>query len=128
MIMKLQLCLFAFKTIQDAKKYSAYNRSSIMLNQKAIAYNSDIIGKAQLSIELLYEYLGWNNKLQYFPIILLEAIKAGFKFKELISFNRIGYRFYIDKSVFYDKILEVSEKDHISKFTLDKRYINSLFY
>lgn len=126
-MMKLQLCLFAIKSIQEVRKYALHYKSSLSSNPKAIAYNSELIANVQLSIEILYEYLGWNNRLKCFPVILLEAIKAGFKFRELMSMYRIGYHFYIDKTVFYDKVLMITEDEHLSNFSFKDKYISSFY-
>ena len=106
----------------------------IITNSDLFLYKSEIIGKVELSIEVIYEII--FSKIKNFElfnkkkivILIIELLKIIFKFKELKIFNQLGYEFYIDKNIFLKYILELNEEKYISKKEINKNnflYINT---
>lgn len=118
--MKIQFAFLVFHLAKDVKKCYLYNKKTISSNKGLMIYNSELINNMQVSIEMFYNFFISNNIIspndntKNFMLIILELIKSGFKFKEFFNFNNIGYPFYINKSVFYEKILEVSEEEYFN--------------
>lgn len=118
--MKIQFAFLVFHLAKDVKKCYCYNKKNISSNKGLMIYNSEFVQNMQVSVEMFYKFfisnkiICKNNNKTLFMLLILELIKSGFKFKEFFNFNNIGYPFYINKSVFYDKILEVSEEDYFN--------------
>lgn len=118
--MKIQFAFLVYHLAKDVKKGYVFNKKNIPSNKGLMIYNSELIKNMQVSIEMFYKFfisnniISLNDNKKNFMLIILELIKSGFKFKEFLNFNNIGYPFYINKSVFYDKILEVSEEDYFN--------------
>ena len=118
--MKIQFAFLVFHLAKDVKKCYCYNKKNISSNKGLMIYNSELVQNMQVSVEMFYKFFISNKIISkddnktIFMLLILELIKSGFKFKEFFNFNNIGYPFYINKSVFYDKILEVSEEDYFN--------------
>lgn len=118
--MKIQFAFLVFHLAKDVKKCYCYNKKNISSNKGLMIYNSELVQNMQVSVEMFYKFfisnkiISKNDNKTLFMLLIFELIKSGFKFKEFFNFNNIGYPFYINKSVFYDKILEVSEEDYFN--------------
>jgi len=121
--MKLHLFLYLLGIIKDIKGISTAN--SLVLNNikysKFLQYNSELIGKIGLSVEMFYEIFNKSgdidelfDKKKYF-LLATELIKLGFKFKELKFLNDSGFNFYFSKQIYFDHVLHMSDEDYFSK-------------
>lgn len=93
-------------------------------NTNNLFYNSEVVEKIELSVEMLYEVfypskcdLGLFEKKKYL-VFLLELIRLGFRFKELKVLSSFGYNFYIEKNIYLSQIMGMSDEDFITKMEI----------
>jgi hypothetical protein len=117
--MKLHLLMYIVNIAQDLRhflrNYTLNNRT------KFIFYSSDIVEKISLSVEMIMEMVYGKTKevdlftRKKFLLLLLEFVRAGFKFRELKSLSNLGYDFYIEKGIYLQNILEMGEEEYERK-------------
>ncbi len=121
--MKLHLFLYLMGIIKDFK--NVMNNSKVLNNtkySKFLQYNSDLVGKIELSAEMLFEILDNNNQNYELIferkknlILILELIRLCFKFNELKSLSETGFNFYCSKKIYFDQVLNMSDEEYYSK-------------
>jgi hypothetical protein len=112
--MKLHLIMYLINIAKDLKVFLKYSKFS--KNNKFLVYYSDIIEKIQLSSEMIFEiiYSGKNVKLfdkKKFVMLILELVRMGFRFRELKYLSDLGYNFYIEKNIYLEQLVEVTNKE-----------------
>jgi len=108
--------------IKDIK--NATTHSSVLNNikySKFLQYNSDVVGKIELSGEMIFEILNNSgdldilfDKKKHF-VFVLELIRLGFKFKELKYLSDSGFNFYFSKKIYFEHVLKMSDEDYFAK-------------
>ena len=121
--MNADIFLHGISIINDAKiMFKNFN-----LNHKSshyISYISSFIGNIEHTFEMIYELLKFDktkilkNKKEI--ILLIEIIKFLFKLKELKQLNREGFNFYVEKSIYYNQVLQKSQEDEIAEMEIIK--------
>lgn len=117
--MKLHLLMYIFNIASDIRNFIRnYTRNK---KCKLVFYSSDVIEKISLSVEMIIEMIyGKSKEVDLFTkkkylLLLLEIVRLGFKFRELKFLNSLGFEFYIEKQVYLQSILEISEQDYENK-------------
>ncbi len=85
---------------------------------KFVFYSSDIVEKISLSVEMILEMVYGKSKdvdlfsRKKYLLLLLEFVRAAFKFRELKNLATLGFDFYIEKGVYLQNIMEITEEDY----------------
>ena len=122
--MNIQLCCFGFQLYSQAKNLLSHS-FKYHNNKQIVIYNSNSLQNIQMSFETLYNYLKskdfkfndtfyMSENTKHIILLTIESLKTYCKIKEFYKLKQIGYPFYIDKNVFYDNILNISEEQYLS--------------
>lgn len=123
--MNLYLGIFGMNLLNQVKQ--ATSEYMLIKDQKKIvSYISPLIGKLQMSLEVLFNVIYtqvdkdviFEKKIYY--ILLLELVKTLCKFKELKELKENGVHNYIDKSLYFSEFLTLNESDFMNKIKNQK--------
>jgi hypothetical protein len=106
--------------------FSIYNDTKILLknftsknkNKFLVNFYSSIVAKFEHSFEAFYELLKPDQtfyKKKENIIFVFETLKLLLKLKELKSLNNEGFNFYVEKSIYFSKVLEISEEQELEE-------------
>jgi hypothetical protein len=123
--MDLNSINFILDLANDIRFYYKYYHKNKNSN-KFFTYQSDIVGKTQISLEMLIEFRNKGQKHNFrkkgFVVFLLELLRCGLKFKELKKLSSFGYSFYIESNIYLEQVLELNKEEFMNR--LDKlRYV-----
>ena len=114
--MKLHLLMYIANIAHDLRHFI---RNYTMNNKtKFVFYSSDIVEKISLSVEMILEMVYGKSKdvdlfsRKKYLLLLLEFVRAAFKFRELKNLATLGFDFYIEKGVYLQNIMEITEEDY----------------
>ncbi len=119
--MKFHVLMYLANITKDIiffiRNYKSKNKN------KFLFYSSEIVEKIELSGELIYEIIFHGKKINLFQkkkifLLICELIRAGCKFRELRILSGLGYDFYIEKNIYLEQILDISDEDFVSKLGL----------
>ena len=119
--MKVHLFLYLMGIIKDIR--NATSNHSILNNKssKFLNYNSELIGKMELSGEMIYEIFNNGGDLDILFdkkklfVFVLELVRLGFKFNELQYLCDSGFNFYFSKKIYFEQVLNMSDEDYFAK-------------
>ncbi len=119
--MKFHLIMYLANIAKDIKSY--YMNSNIKNIKNILPYYSELIEKIELSVEMILEII-YNKKgdnilfdKKKYIILLLEIIRMVNKLKELHGLSQVKYDFYIEKNIYYEQVLDISEEELNTKLT-----------
>lgn len=98
--------------------------------KNGLVFNSEIVEKIELSLEMLYEiFYQKQTDMELFhkkkiTIFFFELIRLGYRFKELKALSCLGYNFYVEKNVYLDQIIDMTDDDFTTKLEGVEYYIN----
>jgi len=92
----------------------------IKKNKNHISYNSELVEKIELTVEIIYSILFAGKENDEFDkkkviILFLEIAKSSCKLKELFNLSKIGYNFYIEKKLFFEHLVEIPEEEYTQR-------------
>ena len=122
--MNIQLCCFGFQLYSQAKNILSHS-FNYHNNKQIVFYNSNSLNNIQMSFETLYNYLKskdfklnetlfMNENTKNIILLTIESLRTYCKIKEFFQLKKIGFPFYIDKNVFYENILNITEEQYLS--------------
>jgi hypothetical protein len=121
--MKFHLIMYLANIAKDIKTY--YMNSNLKNIKNILPYYSELIEKIELSVEMILEII-FNKKgddilfeKKKYIVLLLEITRMLNKLKELHGLNQIKYDFYIEKNIYHEQVLDISEEE------LNKKLENS---
>jgi hypothetical protein len=125
--MKFHLIMYLANIAKDIKTY--YMNSNIKKLKNILPYYSELIEKIELSVEMIIEII-FNKRgedilfeKKKYVILILEIIRMINKVKELYGLNDKKYDFYIEKAIYHDQVLGISEDELNTKLdTSDSMY------
>lgn len=115
--MDFNLIFYAFDIASDLRRI--LRNYKIKKNKSYISYNSEVIEKMELTIEIIFSII-YNKDQGDFEkkkliILLLELLRGSLKLKELFNLSKIGYNFYVEKRLFLEQIVEIPEDEYTQR-------------
>jgi hypothetical protein len=107
--------------LKDIKSFTTNSR--IKKDNNILIYNSELIEKIELSLEMIMEIIYTNlGKVELFDkkkflIIILEVARLFYRLKELMSLDKQGFNFYVQKHIYHEHIAELTEDEIKAKLT-----------
>ena len=115
--MDFNLLFYAYDIASDLKRI--VRNYKIKKNKSYISYNSEVIEKIELTIEIIFSVIYTKGEGDFdrkkLIILLLELIRGSLKMKELFNLSKIGYNFYVEKKLFLDQIVEIPEDEYTQR-------------
>ena len=116
--MDFNLLFYAYDIATDLRRI--VRNYKIKKNKSYISYNSEVIEKIELTIEIIFSIIFTNSEGGDFDkkkliILLLELLKGSMKLKELFNLSKIGFNFYVEKKIFLDQIVEIPEDEYTQR-------------
>ena len=116
--MKFHLIVYMLSIAKDLKMF-AKNFKSKCKSDFPIYY-SELIEKIELSLEMIFDIIYSDKNLKIFEkkkivLILLEIIRFFFKFKELKSLSKNGIKFYVEKNIYLEEVIETTDMEYLSR-------------
>jgi hypothetical protein len=113
---------------KDIKTY--YMNSNIKKIKNILPYYSELVEKIELSVEMIIEII-FNKRgddilfeKKKYLVLLLEIARMLNKIKELSGLNQMKYDFYIEKKIYHEQVLDITEDELNNKLEIsDGKYI-----
>jgi hypothetical protein len=120
--MKLHLLMYLGNIVKDIKSFSI--NSKLKTDNNILTYNSELVEKIELSIEMIFEIIFTQSKQQIdlfdrkkYIILALEFGRLYCRMKELMGLDKTGFDFYIQRNIYQDQIIEMTEDEINTKLT-----------
>jgi hypothetical protein len=112
--MKLHLLMYFGNIIKDIKSFTM--NSQLKKDNNILIYNSELIEKLELSLEMIMEIIHPDRDENLFEkkkylLLILEVVRLYFRLRELMGLDKIGFDFYVQKSLYLDQIVEITENE-----------------
>jgi hypothetical protein len=109
--------------IKDIKSFSI--NSKLKTDNNILTYNSELVEKIELSIEMIVEMIFSKSRQQIelfdrkkYVILALEVGRLFCRMKELMGLDRTGFDFYVQKNIYQEQVIEMTEDEMSTKLTL----------
>ena len=116
--MNINILFYLYDIASDLRRI--IRNYKIKKSKNYMSYNSEVVEKIELTMEIIFSliYTG-NERTEYekkkLSILFLELIKASCKLKELFNLSKIGYNFYVEKKLFMEQVIELTEDEYTKR-------------
>ena len=116
--MDFNILFYLYDIASDLKRI--IRNYKIKKNKNYITYNSEVVEKIELTVEIIFSILFAGKENDEFDkkkllILFLELVRASCKLKELFNLSKIGYNFYIEKKLFLEQVVEIPEDEYTQR-------------
>lgn len=116
--MDFNILFYLYDIASDLKRI--IRNYKIKKNKNYISYNSEVVEKIELTVEIIFSILFAGKEKDEFDkkkllILFLELVRASSKLKELFNLSKIGYNFYVEKKLFLEQIVELPEDEYTQR-------------
>jgi len=121
--MDFNILFYLYDIASDLKRI--LRNYKIKKNKNHISYNSEVVEKIELTVEIIFSILFSGKENEEFNkkkvlILFLELVRAACKLKELFNLSKLDYNFYVEKKIFLEQIVEIPEDEYTQRCEASK--------